>query len=59
MYQELILNLRVDGLLVAAGCVVRGVKGREWCRGLGGWWDGSGLGVVGLDVSENVSVTVA
>lgn len=36
IYQELIFNLLVDDLLLASGCVVRGVGEREWCRGLGG-----------------------
>ncbi|KAF6224997.1 hypothetical protein HO133_010192 [Letharia lupina] len=36
IYQELIFNLLVDDLLLASGCVVRGVGEREWCRGLEG-----------------------
>ncbi len=56
IYQELIFNLLADEMLVAAGCVVRGLGGREWCRGLEGWGDGGGLGIKGVDVSQNVSV---
>lgn len=57
IYQELIFNLFIDGVLVAAGCVVRGMGEREWCRGLERKGNGGGLGVVGLDMSQNVSVT--
>lgn len=57
VYQELIFNLLVDDVLVAAGCVVRGVEERKSCRGLEGWWNGDGLGLAGLDLSQNISVT--
>ena len=57
IYQELICNLLVDDVLVAAGCVVRGVEERKSCRGLEGWWNGDGLWLAGLDLSQDNSVT--
>lgn len=53
MYQELIFNLLVDDVLVAAGCALKGKGEREWCRVLQGW---CGLGLVGHGLSKNFSV---
>lgn len=57
IYQELVFNLLVDDLLVATGCVAKGMEGREWCRGLESGGHGVELGVVGLNVSRNTLFT--
>lgn len=57
IYQEMIFNLLVDELLIATGCVVMGVREREWCSGLGSGGHGVELGVVGLNVGQNISLT--
>lgn len=57
IYQEMIFNLLVDELLIATGCVVMGVRGREWCSGLGTGGHGVELGVGGLNVGQNISLT--
>ena len=34
VYEELLIELWMNEALLVAGCVVRGLDGRQWCRGL-------------------------
>ena len=36
LYQEIRFNFRINGGLLATGCVVKGENARLWCQGLGG-----------------------
>ena len=55
VYEELLIDLWMNEALLVTGCVVRGLDGRQWCRGLVPRV-GTGSPALSLDPSQNTSV---